>query len=133
MTVLNWETIDQYQRFYPFLKHLSVLCIIAFKKYLQENKILYPKQLGFQFGHLTNHAIIQFVDQIIEAFENNPYTLGVFFDLSKAFDTVDQTILLKKLELFGIRGNNHNGIKSFLSNRKQYIEIDPITKTSLKF
>ena len=66
-------------------------------KYLLENKILYPKQLDFQFGHSTDHVIIQFVDQIFEAFENTLYTLGVFIDLSKAFDTLDHTILLKKL------------------------------------
>ena len=45
---------------------------------------------------------------------------------------VDYTILLKKLELYGIRGNNHNWIKSSLSNRKQYIERDPIATTSLE-
>ena len=50
-----------------------------FYKYLLENKILYPTQLGFQIGHSTDHAIIQLVDQIFEAFENNPHTLGVFF------------------------------------------------------
>ena len=56
------------------------------------------------------------------------YTVGVFIDISKTFDTKDHRILLKKLELYGIRGNNHNWIKSFLSNRKQYIETDPTAK-----
>ena len=71
-------------------------------KYLLKNEILYSKQFGFQFGHSTGHAIIQLDDQIFEAFENNLYTLGVFSDLWKVFDTVDHTILLKKLELCGI-------------------------------
>ena len=41
-------------------------------------------------------------------------------------------ILLKKLELYGIRGSNHNWVKNFFSNRKQYVEIETTTKTSLK-
>lgn len=40
--------------------------------------------------------------------ENNLSTFGVFIDLSKTFDTVDHTILLKKIELDGLRGNNQN-------------------------
>ena len=50
-------------------------------KYLIENDILYSKQFGFQNGHSTDHAVVQLVDQIIESFENNKYTLGVFIDL----------------------------------------------------
>ena len=68
-------------------------------QYLTENKILYPKQFSFQTGHLTEHAIVQLVDQVLEFFEHNKYTLGVFIDLFKAFDTVDHLMLLKKLEL----------------------------------
>ena len=57
--------------------------------YLVNEKILYLKQLGFQKGHSTEHAIAQLADQIHELFENDNHTLGVFIDLSKAFDTTD--------------------------------------------
>ena len=91
-------------------------------KYLIQSNILYSKQLGFQNGHSTDHAVVQLVDQIIESFENNKYTLGVFIDLSKAFDTVDHSILLKKLELYGITDRNHGWLKSYLSNRRQFFQ-----------
>ena len=90
-------------------------------KYLIENDILYSKQFGFQNGHLTNHVVIQLVDQIIEYFENNKYTLGVFIDLSKTFDTVDHFILLKKLKLYGIMDRNYRCLKIYPSNRRQFV------------
>ena len=84
-------------------------------QYLTENKILYPKQFGFQKGHSTEHAIVQLVDQILKSFECNKYTLGVFINLSKAFDTIDHSILLKKLELYGVTDQNHSWFKNYLS------------------
>ena len=99
------------------------------QKYLIDQNILYDKQFGFQTGHSTEHAIAQLVDQIYKAFEKNEYTLGVFIDLSKAFDTVDHSILLKKLELYGITDRNYAWIKSYLSNRWQYIQIDENSRT----
>ena len=75
-------------------------------KYITDNNILYKKQFGFQTGHSTEHAKIQLVDQINSNFEKDQYTLGVFIDLSKAFDTVDNKILIAKLENYGIKGIN---------------------------
>ena len=71
------------------------------------------------------HAVVKLVDQIIESFENNKCTLGVFIDLSKAFDTADHSILLKKFELYSITGRN-------LLNRRQFMQINKKEKTSLE-
>ena len=101
-------------------------------KHLSNSKILYPKQFGFQKGHSTDHALLQLVDQIYESFERNEYTIGVFIDLSKAFDTVDHNILLKKLEIYGISGTHLQWFRNYLSNRKQYIQFDGWQKTNYK-
>ena len=68
-----------------FPKVLERIICNPLYQYLTENKILYPKQFGFQTGHSTEHAIVQLVYQILESYEHNKYVLGVFIDLSKAF------------------------------------------------
>ena len=52
----------------------------------------------------------------------------MFVDLSRAFDTVDHDILIKKLQLYGVQGNHINLFKSYLTNRKQYIESKDFKK-----
>ena len=89
-----------------FSKILERVMYNRLYKYLTDQKILHPQQFGFRKDHSTEHAIVQLVDQIYESFENDKYTVGVFINLSKAFDTVDHTILLKKLEIYGITGAN---------------------------
>ena len=74
---------------------------------------------------------MQFTRDILESFEKGEYTLGVFIDLSKAFDTVDHEILLKKLKYYGVKGINLNWLKSYLSNRKQYVHSDGVLKQLL--
>ena len=78
----------------------------------------------FQKGHSTDHAIIQLIDQINNNFENTEFTIGVFIDLSKAFDTVDHRILLKKLIHYGVNGNNIRWFESYLTNRKQFLSLN---------
>ena len=81
-------------------------------KHLLNNNILYKKQFGFQESHSTNHAIIQPVNQIINSFEKNHFTLGVFMALLKAFDTVDHVILIKKLDHYGAMEEIFCGLKA---------------------
>ena len=99
-------------------------------KYLTDKKLLHPQQFDFRKDHSTEHAIAQLVDPIFESFENDKYTVGIIIDLSKAFDTVNHIILLKKLEIYGMTGANLAWFRSYLTNRKQYICINNDTKTN---
>ena len=70
---------------------------------------------------------------MLDFFEKEQFGLGVFIDLSKAFDTVDHLILLKKLTLYSITDKNLAWFESYLSNRKQYLEIGENNKTDPKY
>ena len=68
-----------------------------------KNEILYEKLFGFQAAHSVEHTIVELVDSITKSFENGNFSLGIFIDFSKAFDTVDYTILLNKRNQYGIK------------------------------
>ena len=93
-------------------------------KYVDKSNILYKYQFGFRKKHSTEHALIELVDQIRLNMGGNQMTCGIFIDLSKAFDTVDHKILTAKLEHYGIRGKALDIFKSYLSNRKQYVQLE---------
>ena len=83
--------------------------------------LLYDKQFGFRKSHTTSHAINHSVAHIHKEISKNKYVLGIFIDLSKAFDTIDHDKLLYKLNHYGVRGTANKLIKSYLENRKQYV------------
>ena len=115
-----------------FSKVLERIMYNRLYKYLCEEKLLYSKQFGFQKGYFTDHTIVHLVDQIYESFENDNYTLGVFIDLSKAFDTVGHSILLQKLEMYGVNTTNLAWFASYLNGRKQYIKTTESADTLKK-
>ena len=67
---------------------------------------------------------MELIEEITNATDNKKHAIGVFIDLKKAFDTVDHRILIKKLEHYGVRGAASDWLKSYLSNRKQFVNID---------
>ena len=88
--------------------------------YLITKNILYDKQFGFRKGHSTCHALNYSVNYVSEAVKNKMHVIGIFIDLSKAFDTIDHNKLLSKLENYGIRGNCYQLIKNYISPRTQH-------------
>jgi len=71
------------------------------------------------------------VNKISEAIDSNKFSIGVFIDLPKAFDTIDHRILLNKLEHYGIRGLALSWFKSYLDNRSQFVTFNGVSSTNL--
>ena len=114
-----------------FSKILEKVMYKRILKYLNQNNILFPSQYGFRKKHSTNLATIELMTKITDAIDNNEYTVGVFLDLAKAFDTVNREILLKKLEHYGIKGIVNDWFKNYLSNRKQIVKYKSVNSGSL--
>ena len=106
-----------------FSKLLEGIVYDRLYNYVISNKILSESQFGFQKGKSTLSALIQIVDNIQQALDNQNHTLAVFIDLKKAFDTVQHEILLKKLEKYGIRGIALQWFQDYLSHRKQFVQF----------
>ena len=86
-------------------------------KFLQKNSILNESQYGFRHKHSCENAIQELLGTILKGKETKKHTTAIFLDLSKAFDTLNHTILLSKLEIYGIRGIALDWFKHYLSER----------------
>ena len=74
-------------------------------------------------------TVLSITDKIQKAIDDRDILCGIFLDLSKAFDTVEHEILVKKLECYGIRGNAKNWFTSYLSNCQQTVTVNNITSS----
>lgn len=75
------------------------------------------------------YAIIEMVDKITKAIDEEKYTVGIFLDLSKAFDTIEHRILIRKLEYYGIRGITTSLFENYLKDRKQIVKYNSVQST----
>ena len=113
---------------------ISILPIIAkvFEKkvfqqlyhYLKVNSILSKFQSGFRPLHLTVSALIQMCDDWSDSMDKGKLTGVVFLDIRKAFDSVDHSILLEKVQFYGVADRELMWLKSYLTARKQQCLIN---------
>ena len=88
--------------------------------------VIYDKQFGFRANHSTAHAVNYSINHILRNLEQKNFVIGIFIDLSKAFDTIDHKKLLIKLENYGIRGPCLELLRSYLGERKQYTNFQNV-------
>ena len=91
--------------------------------FLEINNVIRPLQFAFRQKHSTTHALASPTEKIKQTTDKGNYGFGVLTDLKKAFDTVNHSILLKKLEHYGVRGIPLQWFRSSLSGRKQYASV----------
>jgi hypothetical protein len=91
--------------------------------FLQKQNIISNEQHGFIKGKSTDTAIFNFLENIREALDKKQNCIGLFLDLTKAFDLVPHQELIQKLNNCGVRGLANSWFKSYLENRKQVVQI----------
>ena len=123
----NKESIENYRpvSILPiFGKIFEKIIYTRLYAFFMAKGILHEDQFGFRKGHSTTHALHKSVESISEKMKNGKHVLGIFIDLSKAFDTLDHGILLNKLENYGIRGTALALMASNLQGRSQYVSFN---------
>lgn len=94
--------------------------------FIQENGIISTHQFGFQSGKSTGNAMHTLYSEIVHFMEEGESPVGVFCDLSRAFDCVNQDLLLDKLSYCGFKDRAFQWIESFIRGRKHYVSIDHV-------
>ena len=99
------------------------------REYIKKQDVLFNGQYGFRKNRSTNTALVEVIDKITNAIDANKFCVGVFIDLKKAFDTVDHSLLLKKLRFYGVRGISSIFLESYLNNRKQFVNFKNVNSS----
>ena len=92
--------------------------------FLNKHNIVTEVQNGFREQKSTTTAIQSFIERIQEALDNGLQAIGIFFDLTKAYDILNHRVLLNTLYSYQVRGNINSWCKSYLIDQKQFVEIN---------
>ena len=107
-----------------FSKILEKIVCKKLTCFLENNNLISSSQYGFRSGHSTIHPMVQFMNYVSETLNKKQHAVAIFCDLRKAFDTCNHTILFKKMEKMGIRGLTLDWFKNYLTDRKQFVNIN---------
>ena len=94
------------------------------QQFLEDNNILYKYQSGFRKNHSTNTCLSHLSNKILQGFDEGMVTGMILIDLQKAFDTIDHSILLKKMECMDFSVNTIAWFRSYLTNRLFLVNIE---------
>ena len=100
-------------------KILEKLVHTQFSFHLEENNTLSDNQFGFRKQRSTSHAILQVLNQVYTNINRSAITAAIYLDFSKAFNSVQHTTLLKKLERIDLGLNTISWVSSYLEGRRQ--------------
>ena len=112
-------------------KIFEKLTLTRMVTFVNKYNILSNNQFGFQVGKSITQAAIKLTTHIVNAYHDKVYVSCFFLDLRKAFDTIDHTILLRKLSHQGFRAEINEYMKSYLTGRKQYVQVGDYKSESL--
>ena len=101
--------------------------------FLEKTNQLYKSQYGFRSHHSCENAVSELTSEVIKGFQNGFYTAALFLDLSKAFNTLEHEVLLKKLEKYGIRGIGLSWFKSYLCDRKMRVKCHVASSGKMEY
>ncbi len=124
----NYRPISLLPAFSKLLEKAMAKRLVGF---IENFNILYDHQYGFRKKHSTILHLLKSISTSNDR-PTKDITIGIFLDLSKAFDTINHNTLLSKLSFYGICGTAKNWFKSYLSDRYQYTEVNGIKSTILE-
>ena len=99
---------------------------ISTQEYLDKNGLLYKYQSGFRAKFSTNSCLVQLTDFILREMDKEFHTGMILVDLQKAFDTLDHTALLQKMECIGFKESVIKWFQSNPSNRKFFVTLENV-------
>ena len=116
-----------------FSKILEKIIAVRILAFLDKHGIFYNRQFGLRKKHSTIYAVTYIITQCYEKLENKLHCCLIHSigHKKKSFHSIDHQILIEKLNHYGIRGVANELIKSYLTDRFQYVELDNIKSSRI--